>query len=291
MTDEQRYLNLIKHVLEHGQKRQDRTGVGTLSVFAPDPIRFDLRNNTLPLLTTKRVYWKGVVEELLWFMRGETDATKLAARGVKIWDANATRAFLDARGLQALREGDIGAGYGHQWRHFGAKYEGCDMDYTGKGVDQLAYVVGLIKKDPTSRRIFLSAWNPSWLDTMALPPCHVSVQFYVDDNGQSLSAHMYQRSADLGLGVPFNIASYALLTHMIAHVCGLQAKALTISMGDAHVYQNHVAPLKTQLTREPRVFPTLTFKQKRANLASFEATDMQVHDYRPYRRIAMRMAV
>ena len=287
---EQRYLNLVKHVLEHGIPRADRTGVGTLSVFAPDPLRFDLRGGVLPLLTTKRVYVKGIVEELLWFISGSTDAKKLAAKGVRIWDGNASREFLNKRGLAMLREGDIGAGYGFQWRHFGADYIGCDADYKFQGVDQLGYVVDQIKYNPTSRRIFMSAWNANQIKYQALPPCHVSVQFYVDGE-DGLSAHMYQRSADLGLGEPFNIASYALLTHMIAHVCGLQAKTLTISMGDAHIYQNHIDALKTQVARTPGTFPTVHFKQKRNALEAFEAGDVIIENYHPQARLKMAMAV
>lgn len=289
--DEQRYLRLVESVIAQGATRIDRTNTGTLSVFAPDPLRFDLRNSTLPLLTTKRMYYKGIMEELLWFLRGSTDATKLAARGVHIWDANASRSFLDARGLSSLREGDIGAGYGHQWRHFGAKYRGCDADYTGEGVDQLKYIVEMIRTEPTSRRIFMSAWNPLALSQMALPPCHISVQFYVDPVKKELSAHMYQRSADLGLGVPYNIASYALLTHMLAHVCKLKARALTISMGDAHVYTNHVDALRVQLQRQPRAFPTLRFATLRSRLDDFVAADVLVENYKPHPRIAMSMAV
>lgn len=291
MQDEQRYLGLVRYVLKNGVKRTDRTGVGTLSVFAPDPLRFDLTNGIMPLLTTKRTYWKGIVEELLWFLRGDTNAKHLADRGVRIWDANASREFLDGRGLQHLKEGDIGAGYGFQWRHFGATYQGCDADHTGQGQDQIQYVLDQIRQNPTSRRIFLSAWNAKALSQMALPPCHVSVQFYVDPDTKELSSHMYQRSADLGLGEPFNIASYALLTHMVAHVCGLTAKALTISMGDAHVYLNHVEALKKQLTREPNPFPTLQLNSKQTVLATFTANDITLNNYRPYPRIAMTMAV
>ena len=291
MQDERNYLNLVQHVLQCGAERTDRTGTGTLSVFAPDPLRFDLTNCTMPLLTTKRTYWKGVVEELLWFLRGDTNAVRLAERGVRIWDANASRDFLDARGLQHLADGDIGAGYGFQWRHFGAAYKGCDADYTGQGCDQIAYVLEQIRNHPTSRRIFLSAWNASALDQMALPPCHVSVQFYVDPERKQLSSHMYQRSADLGLGTPFNIASYALLTHLVAHATGLTAKALTISMGDAHVYLNHVDALKVQLAREPQPFPMLKLNAERTSLVAFTADDITLIDYRPHPRIEMTMAI
>ncbi len=193
------YLQLVREVMETGNRRGDRTGVGTVSRFGAQ-LRFDLSRG-FPLLTTKKMFWKGVRDELLWFIAGDTDAKRLAAKGVHIWDGNGSRAALDARGLKDYPEGTLGPVYGFQWRHFGAEYKGADADYTGKGVDQLADVIRLIRTDPNNRRIILSAWNPADLNKMVLPPCHVLCQFYVADG--KLSSHLYQRSADLGLGVPF----------------------------------------------------------------------------------------
>lgn len=212
-------------------------------------MRFNLRDQ-FPLLTTKRVFWRGVAEELLWFIQGSTDAKLLQEKNIKIWDGNSTRQFLDSAGFHDREVGDLGPVYGFQWRHFGAEYIDCDADYTGKGVDQLAEVIDKIKNNPTDRRIIMSAWNPKDLPLMALPPCHMFCQFFVSmpsstlSSRKQLSCHMYQRSCDLGLGVPFNIASYALLTHMIAKVTDCEASELTLAMGDAHVYRDHVEPLQ-----------------------------------------------
>lgn len=249
--EEHQYLSLVSRVIAEGETRPDRTGTGTLAVFAPQPsLSFSLKNGTLPLLTTKRVFMRGVLEELLWFVAGKTDSKLLTERDVHIWDGNGSKEFLESRGLGHRREGDLGPVYGFQWRHFGAEYIDCDADYTGKGVDQLADVIDKIKNNPTDRRIIMSAWNPKDLPQMALPPCHMFCQFYVSmpsstsSSRKQLSCHMYQRSCDLGLGVPFNIASYALLTHMIAKVTDCEASELTLAMGDAHVYRDHVEPLK-----------------------------------------------
>jgi thymidylate synthase len=249
--EEHQYLSLVSRVIEQGETRPDRTGTGTLALFAPQPsLSFSLRNNTLPLLTTKRVFMRGVLEELLWFVAGKTDSQLLTDKDVHIWDGNGSKEFLESRGLGHRRAGDLGPVYGFQWRHFGADYTDCDANYTGKGVDQLAEVIDKIKNNPTDRRIIMSAWNPKDLPLMALPPCHMFCQFYVSmpsstsNSRKQLSCHMYQRSCDLGLGVPFNIASYALLTHMIAKVTDCEASELTLAMGDAHVYRDHVEPLK-----------------------------------------------
>jgi thymidylate synthase len=193
------YLELVREVMATGNRRGDRTGVGTISRFGAQ-LRFDLSRG-FPLLTTKKMFWKGVRDELLWFIAGDTDAKRLAAKGVHIWDGNGSRAALDGRGLKDYPEGTLGPVYGFQWRHFGAEYKGADASYKGEGVDQLADVIRLIRTDPNNRRIILSAWNPCDLNKMVLPPCHVLCQFYVADG--KLSSHLYQRSADLGLGVPF----------------------------------------------------------------------------------------
>ncbi|KAM6501386.1 Thymidylate synthase/dCMP hydroxymethylase domain containing protein [Amanita muscaria] len=297
--EEYQYLDLIRRVLDTGETRPDRTGTGTLSIFAPPSFRFSLADSTLPLLTTKRTFWRGIVEELLWFIRGSTDSTILSQKGVKIWDGNGSKAFLESRGLGHRREGDLGPVYGFQWRHFGAEYIDCEEDYTGKGVDQLKECIEKIKTNPTDRRIILSAWNPKDIPLMALPPCHVMCQFYVHLPQSSdptekprLSCLMYQRSADLGLGIPFNIASYALLTHMIAHVTGTDAHELIIQLGDAHVYRDHVEALEEQLKREPLPFPKLRWaRESIENIDDFVANDIVVEGYNPHRTIAMKMSV
>jgi dihydrofolate reductase/thymidylate synthase len=246
------YLDLVREIIADGAVRGDRTGTGTVSLFGKS-MRFNLRGGVFPLLTTKRVFWRGVAEELLWFVAGSTDGSALAAKGIGIWDGNGSRAFLDSVGLGHREEGDLGPVYGFQWRHWGAPYKTKRECYTGEGIDQLAECIRLIKTDPTSRRIVMSAWNPSDLPAMALPPCHMFAQFYVAHG--ELSCQLYQRSGDVGLGVPFNIASYALLTRLVAQVCGLGAGDLVHVLGDAHVYANHVDPLREQLLNAPRPFP------------------------------------
>lgn len=248
----EQYLDLVRDIISAGAVRGDRTGTGTVSLFGKS-MRFNLRGGVFPLLTTKRVFWRGVAEELLWFVSGSTDATALAAKGIGIWDGNGSRAFLDSVGLGHREEGDLGPVYGFQWRHWGAAYKTKRDDYKGAGIDQLAECIRLIKTDPTSRRIVMSAWDPASLPAMALPPCHMFCQFYVA--GGELSCQMYQRSGDVGLGVPFNIASYALLTRLVAQVCGLVPGDLVHVLGDAHVYANHVEPLREQLLNSPRPFP------------------------------------
>jgi thymidylate synthase len=246
------YLDLVRDIIAAGAVRDDHTGTGTVSLFGRS-MRFNLRGGVFPLLTTKRVFWRGVAEELLWFISGSTDASALAAKGIGIWDGNGSRAFLDSVGLSHREEGDLGPVYGFQWRHWGAAYGTKHDDYKGQGIDQLAEIIRLLKHDPTSRRIVMSAWNPTDLPAMALPPCHMFAQFYVAHG--EVSCQLYQRSGDVGLGVPFNIASYALLTRLLAQVCGLEAGELVHVLGDAHVYANHVGPLREQLLNAPRPFP------------------------------------
>ncbi|NP_001032905.1 thymidylate synthase [Bos taurus] len=322
---ELQYLGQIEHILRCGFRRDDRTGTGTLSVFGMQA-RYNLRDE-FPLLTTKRVFWKGVLEELLWFIKGSTNAKELSSKGVKIWDANGSRDFLDGLGFSDRAEGDLGPVYGFQWRHFGAEYKDMDSEYSGQGVDQLQKVIDTIKTNPNDRRIILCAWNPKDLPLMALPPCHALCQFYVV-NGE-LSCQLYQRSGDMGLGVPFNIASYALLTYMIAHITDLKPGDFVHTLGDAHIYLNHIEPLKTQalmelrgqssrsldgdgqagtsrwapvatdterdrcceLQREPRPFPKLKILRKVETIDDFQAEDFQIEGYNPNPTIKMEMAV
>ncbi|XP_004606063.1 thymidylate synthase [Sorex araneus] len=284
---ERQYLGQLEHILRSGVRKEDRTGTGTLSVFGMQA-RYSLRDE-FPLLTTKRVFWKGVLEELLWFIKGSTNANELSSKGVKIWDANGSRDFLDSLGFSAREEGDLGPVYGFQWRHFGAEYKDKDSDYSGQGVDQLQKVIDTIKTNPDDRRIIMCAWNPKDLPLMALPPCHALCQFYVV-NGE-LSCQLYQRSGDMGLGVPFNIASYSLLTYMIAHVTGLKPGDFVHTLGDAHIYLNHIEPLKVQLQREPRPFPKLKILRKVDKIDDFKAEDFQIEGYNPHPSIKMEMAV
>merc|ERR1719190_89968 len=286
--DEDQYLDLIRDILKNGNDKSDRTGTGTYSVFGRQ-MRFSLRDNQFPLLTTKRVFWRGLAEELLWFIKGSTNANELAEKKIRIWDGNGSREFLDKKGLTHREEGDLGPVYGFQWRHFGAEYKDMHADYSGQGVDQLSDIIDKIKNRPDDRRIIMCAWNPADLNKMALPPCHCLVQFYVADG--ELSCQLYQRSADLGLGVPFNIASYALLTVMIAHVCQLTPGDFVHTLGDAHVYLNHVEPLKTQLERAPKPFPKIMIKRKVDNIEDFCIDDFEVVGYESHPKIVMDMAV
>ncbi|KAG5511212.1 hypothetical protein JKF63_07154 [Porcisia hertigi] len=288
--EEMQYLELIDRILKTGVTKEDRTGVGTISLFGAQ-MRFSLRDNRLPLLTTKRVFWRGVCEELLWFLRGNTNAQMLADKDIHIWDGNGSREFLDSRGLTENKEMDLGPVYGFQWRHFGAEYRGSEANYDGEGVDQIKYIVETLKTNPHDRRLLFSAWNPCALPKMALPPCHLLAQFYVNPETRELSCMMYQRSCDMGLGVPFNIASYSLLTILIAKATGLRPGELVHTLGDAHVYRNHVSALQEQLKRVPRGFPTLVFNREREFLEDYESTDMEVVDYAPYPPIKMEMAV
>lgn len=272
--EESAYLDLINRILEEGSFRDTRNG-STHSIFGHQ-MEFSLKDQTIPILTTKRVAWKTCFRELMWFIRGSTNNNDLKEKKVHIWDANASREFLDSRGLYHLEENDLGPVYGHQWRHFNASYSNCHTDYTGEGVDQLQYIIHCLK-DPsqhTSRRLIMSAWNPCQIDDMALPPCHLLCQFYVRDH-KYLSCSLYQRSGDVGLGVPFNIASYAFLTHLLAHHCGLEAEKFVHFLGDAHIYNQHVEILKEQITRQPLSFPKMKFKELRENIEDYNEDDIE----------------
>ncbi|PVU96835.1 hypothetical protein BB561_000917 [Smittium simulii] len=302
--EEQQYLGLIKTIIETGEKREDRTKTGTVSLFAPPQLRFNLANNTFPLLTTKKVFFRAIVEELLFFVRGQTDGTILDKKGIKIWSGNGSREYLDSIGLTSRREHDLGPVYGFQWRHFGAEYVDCDTNYSGQGYDQLQRVIDTIKTNPTDRRMIISAWNPADLSKMALPPCHMFAQFYVENpntENARLSCQFYQRSCDMGLGVPFNIASYALLTIMIAHVTAIKPGNLIYCMGDAHVYLDHVEALKTQICRTPASFPTLHIKPSDSSssdsnykihkIEDFTLENFNLVGYTPHQKIQMNMSV
>jgi dihydrofolate reductase/thymidylate synthase len=286
---EQFYLNHIQNIIRRGSTKMDRTGKGTKSLFGLQ-MTYSLRNDSFPLFTTKKMFWRGIVEELLWFIKGNTDAKVLAERGVHIWDGHGTREYLDHHGFSNREEGDLGPIYGFQWRHYGAKYVDCHTDYKGQGIDQLAGCIETLKTNPNDRRIVMTAWAPTDLSEMILPPCHMFCQFYVNDKNE-LSCQMYQRSADMGLGVPFNVASYALLTRMIAQVCGLGLGEFIHTLGDAHVYLDHIEGLKKQTERIPKSFPTLKINPAKMDIDSFEFTDFELIGYTPDEPIKLDLAL
>jgi thymidylate synthase len=291
--EEYQYLKLIQNVLDNGFSEEGRNGK-TISVFGHS-MRFNLQNGKIPILTTKKVAWKTCLKELLWFIRGETDNKILKKQGVHIWDGNSTREFLDSRNLHHYPEDILGPIYGYQWRNFGANYN-C---YSGKkitddhpfgGVDQLKEIIIALKNpnQRTSRRLILTSWNPKQLHQMALPPCHVMCQFNVHD-GNKLSCAMFQRSCDLFLGVPFNIASYALLTHLLAKHCGLEAYEFVYFMGNCHIYENAIDACKLQITRTPHEFPILSIKQTRDKIDNYEVEDFQLSNYNSHEAIKVDM--
>ena len=286
--DENQYLNLIDDILIYGTDETGRNGVAR-TVFG-SAMHFSLKNEILPLLTTKKVAYKTCLKELLWFIKGSTDNKELKSQNVKIWNDNASREFLDSRGLYENEEDDLGPVYGHQWRHFNAEYSNCKADYSNKGVDQLKYIIDNLK-DPVnrnSRRLVMSAWNPVQLDEMALPPCHILVQFNVVDNDK-LSCSLYQRSGDVGLGVPFNIASYSILTHLIAKHCDLKATDFNYFLGNAHIYDDHIESLRKQMEREPYEFPRINIKNIYDDIEKYSVDDFEMNDYNHYDVIKMKM--
>ena len=276
------YLDLLREVLEDGVPREDRTGVGTRSLFGRQ-LRVDLAAG-FPLLTTKKVHLKSILHELLWFLRGDTDVKHLQEVGVSIWDEWATAEQTARFGRQP---GDLGPVYGHQWRNFGATRK-ADGTYERDGVDQIARLVEGLRQNPMSRRHIVTGWHPGEADQVALPPCHTLFQFYVA-NGK-LSCQLYQRSADLFLGVPFNIASYALLTMMVAQVTDLKLGDFVHTFGDVHLYSNHLEQARTQLAREPRPLPTMTLAPRK-ELADFRFQDFQLEGYDPHPRIKAPVAI
>lgn len=261
------YLDLLQYVLEHGHSKTDRTGTGTLSIFGHQS-RYDLSEG-FPLVTTKKLHIKSIVYELLWFLRGDTNVRYLQENGVRIWNE-----WADA-------EGELGPVYGKQWRSWAAP--------NGQTIDQIQNAVELIRGNPDSRRILVSAWNPGEIHEMALPPCHVLFQFYVHDG--KLSCQLYQRSADLFLGVPFNIASYSLLTFMMAAVTGLEPGEFIHTLGDAHIYTNHLDQVKEQISREPFPLPKLILKRTPSSIFDFEYDDFEIRDYQYHPHIPGKVAV
>lgn len=277
------YIDLIEKILQ-GNKELTRNGM-TYSVFG-EMMRFSL--DFLPMITTKRVSFRNILEELLWFIQGKTDNQLLKDKGIYIWNANASREFLDSVGLE-YEENDLGPIYGHQWRHFNAPYTSCKEDYSGKGIDQLQNIIDTLK-DPEkrqSRRLIMTAWNPQQLPEMALPPCHIMAQFNV--SGDKLSCILYQRSADVGLGMPYNITSYSILTCLLAHHCGLVPGEFIYMIGNAHIYEDHVEGLKEQLLRNPLQLPTLNILNKYENINDYTASDFELISYKSHPSIKLKM--
>jgi len=279
----QAYLDLLRTVLEDGRPRADRTGTGTRGVFGYQ-MRFDLRSG-FPLLTTKKLHLRSIVHELLWFIAGDTRVEYLQQHDVTIWNEWATGEQCARFGREA---GDLGPVYGHQWRNFGATAR-VDGTFERDGVDQLQRVLSEIRDNPSSRRLLVSGWNPREADQVALPPCHTIFQFYVQDG--ELSCQLYQRSADVFLGVPFNIASYALLTLMIAQVSGLRPGEFVHSFGDAHLYNNHIEQARLQLTREPRPLPSMHLDPAVTNLFEFRYEHFRLEGYHPHPSIKAEVSV
>ena len=287
--EEYQYLRLIDDIIQNGTWEEGRNG-RTKHIFG-NMMRFSLKDDKIPILTTKKTAWKTCLKELLWFIRGETDNKLLQAQGVHIWDGNSTREFLDSRGLFNYEEGELGAIYGRQWRHFNA-----ECDDKGKrvadshGIDQLQQIIDALK-DPvkrTSRRLIMTSWNPCQLDAMSLQPCHILCQFNVH-NGDQLSCALFQRSCDVPLGSPINIASYSFLTHLLAKICGLKAYEFVYFMGNCHIYENHIEIIKEQLTRKPYSFPTVIIKQIKENINDYQVEDFEIIDYQHHEAIKMKM--
>jgi thymidylate synthase len=281
-SEEQQYLNLINNLMNKGHYEKGRNGF-TYSIFGYS-MRFSLENQSIPILTTKKLSWKTCLKELLWFVRGQTDNKILNSQGVKIWDGNSSAKYLESRGLD-YEEGLLGPIYGFQWRQFNGDYK----TQTG-GIDQLQEIIDLLKNPETrnSRRLILTAWNPLQLDEMALPPCHILCQFNVHD-GNKLSCAMYQRSGDVGLGVPFNIASYSFLTHLIAKHCDMEPFEFVYFIGNAHIYEEHIEVLKSQLNRDTFSFPKLIISSKYEKIEDYQVEDFNIIDYTCHESLNMKM--
>ncbi|AAC97742.1 ORF MSV238 putative thymidylate synthase, similar to Arabidopsis thaliana GB:L08594 [Melanoplus sanguinipes entomopoxvirus] len=287
-SDEYQYLKGISEILSNGRITKNRTGVDTKTVYGLT-MKYKL-DDSFPLFTTKSMFWRGIVEELLWFISGSTNTNILKNKGIHIWDENGSLKYIKKRGFNDRKEGDLGPVYGFQWRHFGAKYIDMDTNYTNQGFDQLTHIINKIKNKPESRNIILTAWNPIDVENMVIPPCHCFVQFHVINN-KYLTCQMYQRSADMGLGVPFNVASYSLLTYMIAHLTNLKPYEFIHNIGNAHIYVNHINGLKKQLERTPNPFPKLKIKRQVDNIDDFKFDDFELIDYNHLGKIKLDMVV
>lgn len=286
--EEFQYINLINDIINNGNYENGRNGK-TKMIFG-SAMTFSLKDNTIPILTTKRVAFKTCLKELLWFISGSTSNKVLQDQGVSIWNGNGSRDFLDSVGLVDYMDNDLGPIYGFQWRHFNADYVNCNSDYTNKGIDQLHSVINALKTPSTrsSRRLLISAWNPCQIDKMVLPPCHVLMQFNVRE-GRYLSCSLYQRSGDVGLGVPFNIASYSFLTHLLAHHCDLVAEEFVYYLGNAHIYDDHEIILKQQVEKQPYTFPKVSILNKYDNIEDYRVSDFEINNYKSHEKIIMEM--
>lgn len=285
--EENQYINLINDVLSNNEIYSGRNG-NTYSIFGTI-MHFSLENNKIPFLTTKKLAWKTCLKELLFFINGHTNNNILNNQGVHIWNGNSDPDYLKTRGLDYV-DGELGPIYGFQWRHFNADYVDCNTDYTNSGIDQLQYIIDCLK-DPIqrkSRRLILTAWNPCQLDKMALPPCHILCQFNVSGENK-LSCHLYQRSGDIGLGVPFNIASYSMLTYIIAKHCDLFPFEFIYSLGNAHIYDDHVSGLKELITRKPFEFPNFEVINKHNSIDDYNINDFKLTDYNYHNTINLNM--
>jgi len=285
---EKQYLKLVSNIIKYGSKEVGRNGTTYSQIGAS--MRFPLDKKQIPILTTKKVAWKSCLRELSWFIKGDTDNTNLQKQNVTIWNGNATREFLDSRNLHHLEENDLGPIYGYQWRFFNAEYSNNKTNYMGKGIDQLQKIIDILKwEERNSRRLIMTAWNPIQVDNMALPPCHILSQFHVT-NGNELSCSLYQRSGDVGLGIPFNIASYSFLTHIIAKHCDLKPKEFIHRIGNAHIYDDHVDVLKEQVKRQPFPFPTIDL-ERMDNINDYDINNINIYNYDFHDSIKMKMRV
>jgi dihydrofolate reductase/thymidylate synthase len=277
---EKHYLEHVQNILDNGKWRNNRTGEPTISLFSPNQLRFNIRNHRFPLLTTKACWFKGIFEELKMYISGNSDSKYLEDQGINVWQGNTTREFLDNKGLKHYKEGDMGPSYSFNFRHFSADYKGCEKNYTGQGFDQVKYCIDLIKNNPMSRRILISLWDPSKLDEMALPPCMFQYQFYVDLETDELSCFARLRSSDTFLGLPWNIGTVALFTHMMARECGKKTGDIIISIGDAHLYKNQIKVVKKQLERTANNFPVLFFKETDKSIFDMKFKDIELLCYK-----------
>jgi len=286
---EKQYLRLVKKIIDYGYPEKGRNG-NTIALIG-EKMKFSLRGNKIPFITTKKLAWKSCLKELLWFVSGDTSNETLQKQNVKIWNGNASREFLDSRGLIHLPENDLGPVYGHQWRFYNAKYFNSNTNYSGKGIDQLQNVIDGINYSKetgiSSRRLIINAWNPEQINEMALPPCHVISQYFIQDG--TLTCVLYQRSGDVGLGIPFNIASYGFLTHLLAKHCGLKARELVHFVGNAHIYDNHIESLREQILRVPKESPTIEIKEKKQNIDDYVFKDFLIQNYEYHNEIKMDM--
>jgi thymidylate synthase len=287
LNPDTQYYNLVRNVIGNGDLKKTRNGA-TVSLFGQQ-MTFSLKDNFVPVLTSKKLAWTTCLKELLWFISGDTDNDTLVNNNVHIWDGNADINFKKSRGLDYEHAGDLGPIYGHQWRHFNAKYKDCKTNYNGEGIDQLQNIINSLNdpQEKYSRRLLMSAWNPCQLDEMALPPCHVMAQFNVNSKDE-LNCLLFQRSGDVGLGIPFNMASYGFLTCLIAGHTNLSPGNLIHIIGDAHIYEDHIPALKKQITRDPYPSPILTIS-RRNNINDYVLEDFQLNHYKYHPTVKMSM--